>query len=130
MGWATGGGGGAGYPKGGKAGISYGDDSGNPPSGSGGQNYGNVIVAGSGILPGGTTVSYYPGGRRGEANYPGYIVIVLRKKLNVSIKDAKGEIELVYKNDQTKTGAVLSLLSLILFLIFLRFTSFFEFKPQ
>jgi len=46
------------------------------------------------------------------------------------IKDAKGEIELVYKNEQTKIGAVYSLISLILFLIFLRFTSFFEFKPQ
>ena len=91
LGWATGGGGGGGYPKGGKAGISYGDDSGNPPSGSGGQNYGNITVAGSGILPGGTTVSYYPGGRRGEAGYAGYIAIIIRKKLNVSIKNAKGD---------------------------------------
>ena len=91
LGWSTGGGGGAGYPKGGKAGLSYGDDAGNPPAGSGGQNYGNVTVAGSGTLPGGTTVSYYPGSRRGEANYPGYIAIILRKKLNVSIKNAKGD---------------------------------------
>ena len=60
----------------------------NPPSGSGGQNYGNVTVAGSGIYPGGTTVSYYPGIRRGEAGYPGCITIILRKKLNAFVKDS------------------------------------------
>ena len=55
---------------------------------------------------------------------------IINQKGLLCIKDAKGKIELVYKNDRTKTGAVLSLLSLMLFLIFLRFTSFFEFKPQ
>ncbi len=89
-GWSTGGGGGAGYPKGGAAGTSYGDDAPNPPAGSGGQNYGNVTVAGSGINPGGTTVSYYPGEHRGEAGYPGYIAIILRKKLQVFVKNADG----------------------------------------
>lgn len=89
-GWATGGGGGAGYPLGGAAGSSYGDDSGNPPAGSGGQNYGNVTIAGSSINPGGTNVSYYPGNRVGQQGYPGYVAIVLRKKLNVNIKNPDG----------------------------------------
>jgi hypothetical protein len=89
-GWATGGGGGAGYPYGGAAGVSYGDDSGNPPAGSGGQNYGNVTIAGSGITPGGTTVSYYPKNHLGEQGYAGYIVMVLRKRFNNWIKNADG----------------------------------------
>ncbi len=86
-GGSSGGGGGAGYPLGGAAGTTYGDDAGNPPAGSGGQNYGNVTVAGSGVFPGGRNVSYYPGQRRGESGYPGYIVIILRKKLNILIKN-------------------------------------------
>ena len=89
-GGSSGGGGGAGYPLGGAAGTTYGDDAGNPPAGSGGQNYGNVTVAGSGIYPGGTNVKYYPGQKRGESGYPGYIIIILRKKLNILIKNADG----------------------------------------
>lgn len=90
-GWAPGGGGGGGYPYGGKAGYSVGDDNySGPAAGSGGQNYGNVTVAGSGSLPGGRTVSYYPGNHVGEQNYPGYVVMVLRKKLQAFIKNADG----------------------------------------
>lgn len=89
-GWSTGGGGGAGYPRGGAAGTSYGDDAPNPPAGSGGQNYGNVTVAGSGPTPGGKSVSLYPGNRLSEAGYPGYIVLVLTKKLNIFNKNPDG----------------------------------------
>ena len=87
-GWTTGGGGGAGYPKGGAAGASYGDDADDAPAGSGGQNFGNVTIAGTGITPGGKNVSYYPGLHIGEQGYPGYIAIVLRKKLNLFLKDS------------------------------------------
>ena len=52
-GYATGGGGGGGYPKAGAAGVTVGDDGGAGQAGSGGQNYGNVTIAGSDSLPGG-----------------------------------------------------------------------------
>ena len=55
---------------------------------------------------------------------------IINQKGLLCVKDSKGKIELVYKNERTKIGAMFSLLSLILFLSFFRFTSFFEFKPQ
>lgn len=82
----TGGGGGGGYPKGGIAGNSV--SSGLSGGGSGGQNFGNVTLAGSGNLPGGKSVSYYPGNKVGEAGYQGYVVLVFRKKLNAYVKNA------------------------------------------
>jgi hypothetical protein len=85
---SPGGGSGGGYPYGGGQTIGYGDDAGAAPGGNGGQNYGNLTIAGSGIFPGGRTASLYPGQRRGEAGYPGYITLVLRKKLNVYTKNA------------------------------------------
>lgn len=86
-GYATGGGGGGGYPKGGQGGITVPDDAGRGGAGNGGQNYGNVTVVGSGTLPGSTTISYYPGKKKGEAGYPGYIIMILRKKFNAFIKN-------------------------------------------
>jgi len=55
---------------------------------------------------------------------------IINQRGLLCVKDSKGKLELVYKNERTKIGAVFSLLSLILFLSFLRFTTFFEFKPQ
>jgi len=75
----SGGGGGGGFPKGGKSSTA---------GGGGGQNFGNVVISGSGTIPGGTSTAYYPGNKRGEAGYPGYIVMVFRKKLNAFIKNA------------------------------------------
>ena len=88
---ASGGGGGGGYPKGGAAGYGVGDDNyAGPQAGSGGQNYGDTTEAGSGALPGGRTSQYYPGASRGKSEYPGYIVLVFRRKFNVSIKNPDG----------------------------------------
>lgn len=88
---ASGGGGGGGYPKGGAAGYGVGDDNyAGPQAGSGGQNYGDTTEAGSGGLPGGRTSQYYPGASRGKSEYPGYIVLVFRRKFNVSIKNPDG----------------------------------------
>jgi hypothetical protein len=83
-----GGGGGAGY-LGGASGFASGHT---VTGGSGGTNFGTVTAAGSGTLPGGRTTAYYPGKKLGEAGYPGYIVIILRKKFNTFIKnpDASG----------------------------------------
>jgi hypothetical protein len=81
-----GGGGGAGY-LGGISGSRRGHE---VTGGNGGLNYGDITLAGSGASPGGTNTDYYPGDKKGTAGYPGYIAIVLRKKLNVSIKDADG----------------------------------------
>ena len=78
-----GGGGGAGY-LGGASGFASGHT---VTGGNGGLNYGGVTAAGSGTLPGGLTSAYYPGKKLGEAGYPGYIVIILRKKFNVFIKN-------------------------------------------
>jgi hypothetical protein len=90
---SPGGGSGGGYPYGGAQTPGYGDDAGAAPGGNGGQNYGNVTVVGSGIFPGGKTASLYPGLHIAEAGYPGYITIVLRKKLNIYNKnpDASGD---------------------------------------
>jgi len=88
---ASGGGGGGGYPKGGAAGYGVGDDNySGPQAGSGGQNYGDTTQAGSGALPGGRTSQYYPGASRGKSQYPGYIVLVFRRKFNVSVKNPDG----------------------------------------
>lgn len=88
---ASGGGGGGGYPKGGAAGYGVGDDNyAGPQAGSGGQNYGDTTEAGSGALPGGRTSQYYPGASRGKSQYPGYIVLVFKRKFNVSIKNPDG----------------------------------------
>ena len=88
---ASGGGGGGGYPKGGAAGYGVGDDNyAGPQAGSGGQNYGDTTQAGSGALPGGRTSQYYPGASRGKSQYPGYIVLVFRRKFNVSVKNPDG----------------------------------------
>jgi len=83
-----GGGGGAGY-LGGASGFASGHT---VTGGSGGTNFGTVTAAGNGTLPGGRTTTYYPGKKLGEAGYPGYIVIILRKKFNTFIKnpDASG----------------------------------------
>ena len=78
-----GGGGGAGY-LGGASGFASGHT---VTGGSGGTNFGNVTAAGSGTLPGGRTTAYYPGDKKGEAGYPGYVVIILRKKFNAFIKN-------------------------------------------
>ena len=78
-----GGGGGAGY-FGGASGFASGHT---VTGGSGGTNYGNVTVAGSGTLPGGRTTAHYPGDKKGEAGYPGYILLILRKKFNAFIKN-------------------------------------------
>ena len=79
-----GGGGGGGYPFGGIA---------SNQGGGGGQNFGNLTIAGSGTIPGGTATAYYPGEKRGETGYPGYIILILRKKFNAFIKnpDASGD---------------------------------------
>jgi hypothetical protein len=76
-----GGGGGGGFPKGGQFG------------GRGGQNFGNVMIAGSGSVSGGKDVSVYPNKVIGDAGYPGYIAIVFRKRLNILIKnpDSSGD---------------------------------------
>ena len=88
---SSGGGGGGGYPKGGAAGYGVGDDNyAGPQAGSGGQNYGDTTQAGSGALPGGRTSQYYPGASRGKSEYPGYIVLVFKRKFNVSIKNPDG----------------------------------------
>jgi hypothetical protein len=79
-----GGGGGAGY-LGGISGYASGHE---VTGGNGGLNYGDITLAGSGIAPGGTNTDYYPGDKKGTAGYPGYIAIVLRKKLNVFLKDS------------------------------------------
>lgn len=83
-----GGGGGGGY-LGGKAGIASGAS---VTGGNGGLNLGSTTAPGSGVFPGGRS-GYYPGNRVGEAGYAGYIILVLRKKLNAFIKnpDASGE---------------------------------------
>ena len=78
-----GGGGGGGY-LGGASGFASGHT---VTGGSGGTNYGNVTAAGSGTLPGGRTTAYYPGDKKGEAGYPGYILLILRKKFNAFIKN-------------------------------------------
>ena len=79
-----GGGGGGGFPKGGST---------SSQGGGGGQNFGNLTIAGSGTIPGGTTTTYYPGNKKGEAGYPGYVLLILRKKFNAFIKnpDASGD---------------------------------------
>jgi hypothetical protein len=89
--WTSGGGGGGGY-YGGQAGTSYGDDAGNAPGGNGGQNYGNITIAGSGILPGGLTSIYYPTTppNIGRAGSPGYIVMVFTRKSGLQIKNPNG----------------------------------------
>ena len=85
---ASGGGGGGGYPKGGAAGYGVGDDVyAGPQAGSGGQNYGDTTQAGSGNLPGGRGVPYYPGASRGKGGYPGYIVLVFTRKFNAFIRN-------------------------------------------
>ena len=89
--WTSGGGGGGGY-YGGEAGASYGDDAGNAPAGRGGQNYGAIIEAGSGTLPGGRTSIYYPTtpANIGSAGYPGYIVMKFTRKPGLRIKSPDG----------------------------------------
>ena len=84
-----GGGGGAGY-LGGASGFASGHT---VTGGNGGLSYGGVTAAGIGTLPGGTATAYYPGKKIGEAGYPGYVVILLRKKFNTFIKnpDASGD---------------------------------------
>lgn len=77
----SGGGGGAGFPFGGAAG------------GNGGQNYGNITLAGSGSISGGKTVTVYPGRTVGDSGSAGYVLIKLRKKLNITIKNANGSGE-------------------------------------
>lgn len=80
-----GGGGGGGY-YGGKSGLGIG---GAVTGGNGGQNYGTVTAPGSGVFPGGRS-GYYPGNKVGEAGYAGYIVIVMRRKMNIQIKNPDG----------------------------------------
>lgn len=89
--WTSGGGGGAGY-FGGAAGTSYGDDAGNAPAGSGGQNYGDVTEPGSNNLPGGRTTTYYPTNLQkiGYAGYPGYIYMKFTRKPGLRIKNPDG----------------------------------------
>jgi hypothetical protein len=98
--WASGGGGGGGY-YGGLAGTSYGDDSGNAPGGNGGQNYGNITIAGSGALPGGLTTTYYPTTPTniGRAGYPGYIIMIFTRKPGLQIKNADGSGDWVTVNN-------------------------------
>jgi hypothetical protein len=74
----SGGGGGGGFPNGGIA---------SNQGGGGGQNFGNLTIAGSGTIPGGTATAYYPGNKIGEAGYPGYVILILRKKFNTFIKN-------------------------------------------
>ena len=90
-GWSSGGGGGGGY-LGGAAGTTYGDDAGNAQAGSGGQNYGDVTIAGSGPQAGGRTTTYYPSTppNIGNAGFPGYIVMIFTRAPGLQIKDADG----------------------------------------
>jgi hypothetical protein len=83
-----GGGGGGGFPRGGIA---------SNQGGGGGQNFGNLTIAGSGTIPGGRATAYYPGDKRGEAGYPGYVILILRKKFNAFIKnpDASGDWKMI-----------------------------------
>jgi hypothetical protein len=46
------------------------------------------------------------------------------------VKNTKGDIELVYKNEKTKIGLKTSAFALILLLLILKFTSAFRFKHQ
>ncbi len=91
--WATGGGGGAGYPLGGAAGISV-ASTGIPGGGYGGQNYANSLVAstsliaGSNTLPGGRGLAIYPGRRRAYAGYDGSVIIIFTKSFQTFIKDS------------------------------------------
>ena len=91
--WATGGGGGAGYPKGGAAGISV-ASTGNPGGGYGGQNYANSLVASTSLiaesntLPGGRNLAIYPGSRRAYAGYDGSVIIIFTKSFQTFIKDS------------------------------------------
>lgn len=80
--YATGGGGGGGYPKGGAAGASVGDDAGAPGPGNGGQNYGNLTIAGSGILSGGKYTTYNSSSV-GNAGNPGYAVFVFTRSMQI-----------------------------------------------
>lgn len=98
-----GGGGGGGY-LGGRPGTA---SSLSVTGGNGGLNYGSTTDPGTGTFPGGRS-GYYPGNKVGEAGYPGYIVIVLRKKLNAFIKnpDSSGDwvgIESSYVKVPTQT---------------------------
>ena len=91
--YATGGAGGAGYPYGGAAGASVGDDAGRPGGGYGGQNYANVnvtsstLTAGSGVTPGGVTNVLYPKAKRGYAGYDGAVIVIFSKSFRAWIKD-------------------------------------------
>ena len=82
------GGGGAGYPTGGATGIGYGDDGPGSHGGYGGQNYGDVTIAGSAKISGGIGTEYYPGASTGNAGYDGYAVLVFTKKAQMQIKDS------------------------------------------
>jgi len=92
--YATGGGGGAGYPFGGSAGLSVADDVGAPGGGYGGQNYANALVAsstltaGSNTTPGGLTNAVYPRGKKGYAGYDGAIILIFTKNFQTWIKDS------------------------------------------
>ncbi len=78
---ATGGGGGGGWFSGlaGSSG-SFGG------AGQGGVNYGTIIEAGSGTLPGGRTDALYPGNNAGVAGFAGAAVIAFVKTFNVRVK--------------------------------------------
>jgi len=88
------GGGGGGYPFGGATGAYYGDDNIGGQGGYGGQNYANVTVTsssllpGSGTNPGGTTNGYYPGKKLGTAGYDGCVILVFQKLFTAWIKQS------------------------------------------
>lgn len=82
---ATGGGGGGGYFSG-TAGHSgtYGG------GGQGGISYGSVIESGSGRLPGGSSVSYYPRNYVGHSGIAGAAVLVFSRSFNIDVKKPSG----------------------------------------
>lgn len=96
------GGGGAGYPLGGDAGTSFGDDQRGAEGGNGGQNYNggyltaviggelveSIVEAGSEAgTPGGLTDEYYPGGKRGYPGTSGAVVLVFIREFTGWIKE-------------------------------------------
>jgi hypothetical protein len=78
---ATGGGGGGGF-YGGSAGSSGATGG----AGFGGVSFGTVIQSGSGIIPGGRTVSAYPGRNAGFATFSGAAVLTFTKSFNINVK--------------------------------------------
>ena len=96
-----GGGGGGGY-LGGAGGEGQGDDIYTvAPGGSGGQSYGNIIIAGTGIKAAGDDSPYAPTASFGNAGYDGYAVIVFTRRFQIYNKHDSGNLNVTFSGNIT-----------------------------